>query len=383
MKFFKTGNGKCFCHFPFFNVIVMESVLIIEDESDLLEEIVDTLRFEGFKVFKAQTGEEGLRVAREKKPDIILCDIVLPGMNGFDILNELKNDDNYHLVPFIFITAKTERVNLRLGMDLGADDYIIKPFARQELINSVNARLKKVKAVRNTVNVLKEQVVASLPHEFRTPLNAILGFSKIIHEDIENYSSTEVSEMAGHVFKSGIDLFRLSQKYLTYIDIISHEQQFYFDIVNNIKDFINDVAWEVATEHDRVADLKTCLINCPLSLIENHFRFALREIIENAFKFSRKGTKVGIEMLEQDGKCQIIINDKGVGFPDGAVSRINAFQQFSAGNFSRKGVGLGLFLAGKIIEKNRGVMNIYSVQGEGTKVILVVPSARDAVVPNS
>ena len=180
--------------------------------------------------------------------------------------------------------------------------------------------------------------------------------------------------MAGHVFKSGIDLFRLSQKYLTYIDIVTHEQQFYFDTVDNIKDFINDIALEVATEHDRVEDLKTCLINCPLSLIENHFRFALREIIENAFKFSPKGSNVDIEMLEQEDKCQIIINDNGVGFPEGAVSRINAFQQFSAGSFSRKGVGLGLFLAGRIIEKNQGIMNIYSVPNEGTKVIIIVPS---------
>jgi len=352
-----------------------ESVLVIEDEAELLEEVSDMLRFEGYKVLKAKCGEEGLELARENTPDIILCDIIMPGINGFDVLNELKSEDHNSLVPFIFMTAKTERVNLRLGMDMGADDYILKPFTRQELINSLDARLKKLKAVRNSVNTLKEEVVVSLPHEFRTPLNAILGFSKIIHEDIGNYTNEEVADMAGHIFKSGKDLCRLTQKYLTYVDIISHDQEFYFNRIENVAGIVREIAGETAATHHRESDLSISLKNCVLNVTDAHFRFAIREIIDNAFKFSEKGSAIEVKTDVDELNYHIELNDHGIGFPEGSIEKISAFKQFPAGNFSRSGVGLGLFLAMQIIEINKGRLKIFSVPGHGTKITILLPVA--------
>lgn len=347
--------------------------MVIEDDAELLEEICDILEFEGYLVYRAQSGEEGLITAKMVFPDIILCDIVMPGMNGFDVLNEFKNDESYNLVPFVLITAKTERVHLRLGMDLGADDYIVKPFTRQELINSVDARLKKMKAYKYALNSLKKQIVSSLPHEFRTPLNAILGFSKIIQEDVENYPAQEVSSMAGHIFNSGIDLFRLSQKYLTYIEVMVNKQNFYFDEIADIEKIIHETVFEVAGEYERNDDVETRLINASLNLIDVHFRFALRQLLENAFKFSEKGTPVKIETFQENQRFVIEINDLGVGFPEGTISRVDAFQQFSIGPGVPKGLGLGLFLARQIVKLNHGNLEIFSIPGEGTKILVSVP----------
>ncbi|MFW5753660.1 MAG: hybrid sensor histidine kinase/response regulator [Marinilabiliaceae bacterium] len=359
------------------------SVLVIEDEAELLEEVSDMLRFEGYEVLTAKSGEEGLELARKNEPDLILCDIVMPGISGFDVLNELKTENGAGLVPFIFITARTERVNLRLGMDMGADDYIIKPFTRQELINSVNARLKKMKAVRKSVNSLKEEVVVSFPHEFRTPLNAILGFSKIIHEDIGNYSTHEIADIAGHIFNSGKDLLRLTQKYLTYVDIISHPREFFFDRAENVSGIIREIAEEVAVNHHREGDLSLTLSNCVLNVTDDLFRFALHELIDNAFKFSEGGSMVEVKTDIDLLNYQIIINDHGIGFPDGSIEKISAFKQFPAGNFSRSGVGLGLFLAMQIIEINKGHLKIFSVPGHGTKISILLPVATKSRTSNA
>ncbi len=352
----------------------MECILVIEDEQELLDEISDILIFEGYEVLKAANGIDGLDIAGRNNPDVILCDIIMPQTNGFEVLNELRSDDKLCMIPFIFITARTERVNLRLGMDMGADDYLIKPFTRKELLNSINTRLNKFRAVRTSVNGLKEQVVRSLPHEFRTPLNAILGFSKIIQEDAGNYSLEDISEMADHIFKSGVSLFRISQKYLTYIDIISHDQPFYYDEIEDAKKLISKIADEVAQEHNRLDDLILEIADCKLKLTEVYFIFAIREIIDNAFKFSSIGTKVEVIAEIKGYDFHIYINDHGIGFPEGTIKRIDAFHQFNAGNNSSQGVGLGLYLARRIAEINYGAVNIFSVPGRGTKVSIVLPS---------
>lgn len=350
-----------------------KQVLVVEDELDLLEEISDMLRFEGFDVLKASSGEDGVSIARENHPDIILCDIVLPGITGFDVIDQLKRDDQFAMVPFVFITARTERVSHRLGMDMGADDFIIKPFTRSELINSVKARLEKVKAVESSLNVLKEEVVASLPHEFRTPLNAVLGFSKIIQEDIDKHSSADISEMAGYIFKSGVDLFRLSQKYLIYLEVVVRNKEFFYYDVKDLKGTIETIAREVAADHDRCHDLVMDVSNISMKLTEEYFRFAVRELIDNAFKFSSPGQKVEINAGMQGYDYHLTINDEGIGFPDGAIINIEAFQQFSSGQFSTSGLGLGLFLARKIIGINKGKAEIFSVPEKGTKISVILP----------
>jgi signal transduction histidine kinase len=258
-------------------------------------------------------------------------------------------------------------------MDMGADDFIIKPFTRSELINSVRARLEKVKAVESSLNALKEEVVASLPHEFRTPLNAVLGFSKIIQEDADKHSTEDIAEMAGHIFNSGVNLFRLSQKYLIYLDVVVRNKDFFYDEVIDLKNIIENIAREVATDHDRTNDLIANISNASLKLTDDYFRFAVRELVDNAFKFSSPGQQVEIAADRQGENYHLTINDQGIGFPDGTIKKIEAFQQFSCGQFSRSGLGLGLFLARKIIGVNQGRTEIFSVPNKGTKISVFLP----------
>lgn len=121
----------------------MTCILVIEDEQDLREEIVDVLTFEGYDVLEASDGITGLQLTRDYIPDVVLCDIAMPQMNGFEVLRELQNESATAVLPFIFLTAHTDREQVRRGMELGADDYLTKPFLREELLSAIDTQLYK------------------------------------------------------------------------------------------------------------------------------------------------------------------------------------------------------------------------------------------------
>ncbi len=127
----------------------MKTVLVIDDNPDIRENTAEILDLAGYKTFTAENGKKGVDLALKEKPDVIVCDIMMPELDGYGVLHLLrKNDETLH-IPFIFLTAKTERGDFRKGMEMGADDYITKPFEDIELLNAIEVRLKKTAVLEN------------------------------------------------------------------------------------------------------------------------------------------------------------------------------------------------------------------------------------------
>ena len=135
----------------------MKKILLIEDNRELADNFTILLRDKGFDVVSSYSGSSGLELYLENKPDLILCDIMLPDISGYKFLTELKKLNNVDLPVFIFITAKTQRQDFRKGMELGADDYITKPFTFEELVKSINAQFNKRKNISVKTEVLQEE----------------------------------------------------------------------------------------------------------------------------------------------------------------------------------------------------------------------------------
>ena len=127
----------------------MKSVLIIEDNTDIRENTAEILDMAGYKTFAAENGKKGVELALKEKPDLIVCDIMMPELDGYGVLHLLRKNPETQAIPFIFLTAKTERTDLRKGMEMGADDYITKPFEDIELLNAIEVRLKKAEIYDN------------------------------------------------------------------------------------------------------------------------------------------------------------------------------------------------------------------------------------------
>lgn len=133
----------------------MKKILLIEDNADILENTAEILELAGYKVFTAPNGKVGVEVAMSEIPDIVVCDIMMPVLDGYGVLHMLQRNSATRNIPFIFLTAKTEKTDMRKGMELGADDYITKPFSGTDLLNAVESRIKKI-------SVLKEDIKGGL-----------------------------------------------------------------------------------------------------------------------------------------------------------------------------------------------------------------------------
>jgi len=127
----------------------MKSILVIDDNADIRENTTEILDLAGYKTFAAENGKKGVEIAVKEKPDVIICDIMMPELDGYGVLHLLRKKPEFQNIPFIFLTAKTERSDLRKGMEMGADDYITKPFEDIELLNAIEARLKKAEILNN------------------------------------------------------------------------------------------------------------------------------------------------------------------------------------------------------------------------------------------
>ncbi|MCI0537679.1 MAG: response regulator transcription factor [Verrucomicrobiales bacterium] len=123
----------------------MKRILIIEDHADMRRNLRLMLRLEGFAIFEADNGVAGVAAARQHRPDLILCDVMMPKLDGYGVLKELREDPDTRTIPFLFLTAKGDKLDIRHGMNLGADDYLPKPVGRDELMAAIEARLERAR----------------------------------------------------------------------------------------------------------------------------------------------------------------------------------------------------------------------------------------------
>ncbi|MFN9340483.1 MAG: response regulator transcription factor, partial [Candidatus Kapaibacterium sp.] len=174
-------------------------VLVIEDEDLVREGIVLILQVNGYDVYTANNGRKGVDEAKRVIPDLIISDVMMPELDGYGVLEQLRATKETSTIPFLFLTAKADKSDIRQGMNLGADDYLTKPFEIDELIEAVNARLQRASAEKSNaeeianvkLNELRTNLTFSLPHEFLTPLNGILGLSNIMMNNLEVFSQEE------------------------------------------------------------------------------------------------------------------------------------------------------------------------------------------------
>ena len=190
----------------------MKTILTIDDDLDLLDNIQDILELEGYNALAASEGRKGIELALTGKVDLILCDIAMPVTDGFDVIKAVKSSPSTFNIPFIFLTAKSAEEDIKKGMDLGADDYITKPFFNQDLIDIIQYRLEQ--------SVRKHDIFSSgefsfdfpgqedLPKEIYNKLHSIIGFSSMIKDHAEKISPNDQNKIFSSINKSGCYLLR-------------------------------------------------------------------------------------------------------------------------------------------------------------------------------
>ncbi|MDO9311107.1 MAG: response regulator transcription factor [Nitrosomonas sp.] len=165
-------------------------ILVIEDEKALRENISEIIAHYGFRVICTPTGEEGITMALEYIPDIIICDIMLPGIDGFEVFARIKQIPQLSSTAFIFLTAKSTRSDTRIGMNMGADDYLTKPFTKEELVNSIRARLEKL-SKKNKHQLEKDELIEATLEKMTSLTKAE---RKVLNAISEGYTTPQIAQ---------------------------------------------------------------------------------------------------------------------------------------------------------------------------------------------
>lgn len=361
----------------------MQKILVIEDTPDVRELITDTLRFNGFETVAACDGEAGIQAALTHLPDLILCDVQMPRKDGFEVLADLRARPATATIPFVFLTGQSDKTHMRLGMNLGADDFLAKPFMLQDLMAAVNARLKKHQTVTarsdEKLTQLRDSISLAMPHELMTPLNGIIGFSSILLSDVSNLSQADIAEFAQHIHDSAQRLQRVIENFLLYSQIeltatdpakIAALRQ--ADPVT-VKDFIELAARKRAAAFNRAADLKLDVAEGCIRVAHPKLDKVIGEVLDNAFKFSDPGAPVGVRGRVANGFYQITITNTGRGMTPEQITALGAHMQFERKFYEQQGAGLGFAIARRLIEVHGGSAKVSSVPGESVTVDLFFP----------
>ncbi len=364
----------------------MKKILIIEDTDFISENIATTLRFEGYSTRIAEDGVDGLEEVRDFDPDLILCDVSMPRLDGFGVLSELrKMSDKHSTTPFIFLTAKAEKTDMRRGMELGADDYLTKPFTTVELINAVTSQFSKKQLLdekyEEKLDELRGNITYALPHEFRTALSGILGYSEEIVRATADTSTTtmdkaDINDLAHAIKEAGRRLEKLTENFLVYtqIQILQTQPERLAEIrankVYGAHDFLVERAQAAAEQYERRADLKVDVDDTGVRMTSENYAKILSELLDNAFRFSEKGDRVEIRLRNHGSTCEIEIRDEGRGMSEDQIAKIGAYNQFERQVYEQQGVGLGLTVARLLAELHEGSLTIESKLGAGTSVRL-------------
>lgn len=357
----------------------MINILVIEDENSLRSNIAETLTYEGFQVIEAGNGRAGIGVLDKVIPDLILCDVMMPEMDGYQVLEAVRSKAETELIPFIFITALAERENVRSGMDLGADDYLTKPFTREELLRAINARLKKKETSKtqaeSALDELRLNLISSLPHELRTPLNGIIGYGELMRDYSENLTTADVIEYGSLIYESGMRLYRLVQNYLVYAQLeIEGANRVNIPELERVGELVPDRAMNVAQKYRRESDLVLIETTGFAKISVNEFLKILEEITDNAFKFSNEGTKVEVVCRQEGNMLLLQVSDKGRGMLPADMKRIGAYMQFNRRLNEQQGSGLGLAIVQRIVKINHGDFSVESQPDSGTTVTITLPA---------
>ncbi len=355
-----------------------KKVLVIDDSADILVVISEYLSMFGFTPYVAEDGRTGIQMAKQHHPDLIICDVTMPTMDGYETLTALRQDEATATIPFIFLSGAADKINMRKGMDLGADDYLTKPFTHKELMAAVNARLEKQAEVQRQsekkLDELRGNISLALPHELRTPLNGIVGLAQILIEDYASLPPEEIFETASFIHESAMRLHRLIENFLVFsqIELMASESK-KIELAGMaspvaVEEVVAELAQKIAKRFKREAD--SCLEVTPADVLipQDNLSKIMEELVDNAFKFSESGTPVRVATEVADNRFHFTVTNLGRGMTAEQISRIGPHMQFDRQTYEQQGAGLGLVISKRLTELLSGQFVVVSRPGEQTTV---------------
>ncbi len=375
-------------------------ILLVEDDPSMLEGMSDLLQTPTLlktmgidydvDIMTAENGAEALEMMRQRTPDIIVSDIMMPVMDGHQFLHAVQKNPDWLHIPFIFLTAKGNEDEILDGQLRGANLYITKPFISKELLELIKSQLdrsfERQASHRQNVSDLKKGILQILNHEFRTPLTYVTAYYEMLADSLNRLSSQHnFQEYLRGIQIGCVRLTKLIEDFILVIDLRTGEfQSRYYERAKPISS-LNALAQAVITEWEDEAQQKgihlhfTAASKTPViwgdeQCLHNIFR----QMLSNAIKFTPRNTEgeKHIYVSTSVGKhdVRVVFKDEGSGFPPTIQDQIfDLFFQYNRGLLEQQGAGTGLTIAKGLVDLHNGRIEVESQENAGSTFTVIFP----------
>jgi two-component system, sensor histidine kinase and response regulator len=386
------------------------SILIVDDNPRNLQLMSTLLKEKGYKLYVTNSGENALLFLQKTLPDLILLDIMMPGLSGFEVCKRIKQNEKLNNIPVIFLTAKNDVEDVVDGFEAGAVDYVTKPMNPKEVFVRISnhLRLKKtkemlikknseMKALNATLidskaiieedarrleelNMEKNKFFSIISHDLRGPLSGLIGLSEIIFKQADTIGKEELKDFAGMLFDSSKQVFNLLENLLEWSRMQMNAISFHPEQVR-LKPLLENTEKLLHQEVQKKNQQLT--LDCPdeleLFADQNMLKTVLRNLLGNAIKYTPPGGEIAVMANRPgNGKTKIIFKDNGIGMDETLLRSLFRIDGKASrpGTEGESSIGLGLFLCKDFIRKHNGSIKTKSAVGEGTTFIVSFPDKK-------
>ena len=379
-------------------------VLIVDDERRNAELLKVMLTPEGYTFLTATNGEDALGLLAEQQPDLILLDVMMPGMDGYQVVGKIKENPATKNIPVIMLTALDDRNARMLGLNAGAEDFLTKPVDRAELcvrvrnllrlktygnkLRSAHAALavalaeaSDARLMAEHANNAKTQFLRAMSHELRTPLNAISGYTEILEMGIRGVVNPAQVKDLGRIKRASAYLLRLINDVLTIARLEGARPLHLISIaVNPVLSEVEGLCVLQAKANGLTLTVAECEHEIFATADAERFQQILLNLVTNAIKFTPKGGSINVTCDDDTGVVRVRVKDTGVGVRLLDIERVfEPFVQIDRHltTETQQGVGLGLSISRELARAMSGDLTLESVEGVGSTFTLTLPIASD------
>lgn len=357
----------------------LKTILVIDDDMHLAATLAAGLEANGYRTLHAPDAATGWKLAHAHLPDLILSDIDMPGKDGRRLLQDMRADPALADRQFILMTGKTAFGGQRAAMDLGADDFLAKPFTLEDLLRCVAARSKRAALSRRIDDLSVERIStglrSALPQELFLPLASILGLSELAQKDLGADAPEELREDLREINKAGQQLLRTLQNYLLALELEAEgaERQAADLQRDAVADALLTGVRRAGERHRRMGDLALELSAAPVRARAADVSTIIEELVDNALRYSRADTPVAVQAWRDGLVLQILVADSGRGLSSQQLEQLKTSWSVPRTPGRAHGLGLGLMLVRRLVKCLGGDFRLESKDGLGTTAYVTLP----------
>lgn len=360
-------------------------ILAVDDIPKNLQLIGAVLKSEGYRMILTTNPKEVLEIVREQLPDLILLDVMMPEIDGFELCKEIKAEDRIKDIPIIFVTGKTDISDITKGFMIGGSDYITKPFRTRELLARVKTHLQ-LKNALDTIQIRNRQLLdeisaknrlfSMVSHDLKVPLSTLLGLSEMLDHEYETLEDVERVDLVKRVSRSVDAVRKLVDQLSEWVRLQSGGISFAPEEVDVSELILSTVELAGKQGLEKGVQMETVVPEDLKAYCDPYMLASIiRNLVSNAVKFTPENRKVMVGAFEEDQEIVFSVKDEGIGMPKQMVARLfRPGESISRkGTSAEPGTGFGLIMVKEMVNYHNGKIIVKSDEDEGTEFEIRLP----------